>query len=394
MARRWPRPKADWVWAAAILAVLVLDLGGLPRPGGGGDDSFGIGAGGKKAFFTLVRKYFPGTRRHSAALIPRDERGATLLVLGPARYPTAAEAESLSRWVRRGNSLIFAARGGGPDLDIDPFDVQVRKRPEAKGILKVVDEDLARELIAGPDGSVEGLDWEGGAAVQASRPSSEVILEAGGEAQAVRVRAGSGTAVFLSTDRPFTNAALARDDTGLLAFRLVEAARRGGPVIFDEHLNTTGTPKIFGLLFDPLLRPLTLQIILVALVFGWSGSRRFGPALPPEEEPRRSIAQHAEALGNLHLRAGTGSKAVAAYLGFVLAELGIHGGGRDGNAAKRLARRTGFDEKAVTKLLADARAAAGGRKVPAGRAASLVKALARLRRKTDRRRSGNGDRKG
>ncbi len=62
----------------------------------------------------------------------------------------------------------------------------------------------------------------------------------------------------------------------MLALRLLESV--SGPdsfVLFDEYFNTTGAPKVVGLLFDPLLRPVTVQAVAVlACCFTWCGSLR------------------------------------------------------------------------------------------------------------------------
>jgi hypothetical protein len=192
--------------------------------------------------------------------------------------------------------------------------------------------------------------------------------------------------VVVASDEIFTNQShLLGKDHPVLAHRLLEQRGVSGPVVFDEHLNVTGTPKVLGLLFESTLRPITLQLLLVAALFGWWGSRRFGPARPPINPPRRSIVEHAEALGNLHFRAGTGARSVATYLEYWRAEMRL--GGAPTSQRQQiavLARRTGRDPEEVAQLLRAAANAAQQLGVSAAQATHIIRELSRLKQQIQR----------
>jgi hypothetical protein len=162
-------------------------------------------------------------------------------------------------------------------------------------------------------------------------------------------------------------------------------------VWFDESLNRSGTPRTLGLLTEPAFRPATFQLLLAALLLAWWWSHRFGPLRAGVDAPRRSIAEHAEALGFLHLRAGTGGRSLAAYLEFLRLEWRMPppGAPTAREWLARLARKAGREPDAVARLLAEAVQAAGQPRLARGRAAELVRDLARLKEDVDRHTRGD-----
>lgn len=210
--------------------------------------------------------------------------------------------------------------------------------------------------------------------------SAQVLVNASRGPQAVVLKVGDGRLVVVASDEVFTNRSFIRKGQGwLLAWRLFEQRLGTGRVFIDEHLNHTGTPKTVGLLFDPMFRPITMQILLCAVLFGWLGSRRFGPAKPPANPPRRSIVEHAEALGNLHYRADAGGHAVTAYLEWWRHELHLQGGYQNQSALiARLAHLSKRDPAEIARLLQDAARVAHA-PIPAARATAMIRELSRLR---------------
>lgn len=432
--RKW---RIEWAWLIAVLVVLVLGLYWLPGRARR-DDSYSPTPQGKRAFFTLVKHFVSDTDRHEKRLLPPGAGPQALCILGPARYPKPEEWKALHAWVSRGNTLLFAARLRDPVVDLDPFGITVvparyksipGKLKRALGALTADDADDAAAAdddrktkdatpgsgtpgdITGPgSGSTRGrgasafsklkgraaerkirttlvsgkVRWRSAGALNLGLTGAKVLVDSESGVQAATVAVGKGRIIVVATDEIFTNRSFLYGDDGLLAWRLLE--QRGGrrPVRFDEYLNVTGTPKVFGMLFESTLRPVTLQLLLVAVLFGWWGSRRFGPARPPGEPPRRSIVEHAEALGNLHYRAGTGSRAVAAYLDWFRGEVRLGGAGNPREQIRQLAFRAGRDPDEVHRLIQEASLVAQQAGTPAARATMIIRELSRLRRQLQR----------
>ncbi len=61
----------------------------------------------------------------------------------------------------------------------------------------------------------------------------------------------------------------------------------------------------------------------MTLLFGWMVSRRFGPLLRKGRLERRSLVEHAEALGSMHYKVQTGASLLESYLEFFGRELGL-----------------------------------------------------------------------
>jgi hypothetical protein len=225
--------------------------------------------------------------------------------------------------------------------------------------------------------------WFSNAAVRlgSGAKGAQVLVSSERGPQAVRLPVGDGLLVVVASDEVFTNRAMVREgsEAFLLAWRLVEQRLGRDTLYIDEHLNYTGTPQTVGLLFDPLFRPITMQILLVAVLFGWLGSRRFGPPRPPADPPRRSIVEHAEALGNLQYRTGAAGHAVTAYLDWWRHELHLQGGHQSqAELINRLAHLAQREPGQIAQLLHDAsRAAQTGPSV--SRATVMIRELARLR---------------
>jgi hypothetical protein len=199
--------------------------------------------------------------------------------------------------------------------------------------------------------------------------------------------------VVAASDQIFSNRVLAsrEDDSALLAYRIVEAAGPGRPVWFEEYLNTVGTSKVVGILLDPEFRHLTLQLGLLLLLFAWWGFRRFGPVQGAPKAERRSIVEHAVALGNLHFKAGTGGRLVGAYLDYFERETGLLDflrrpagatrGERIRRAAARLGHGTGTDPEKVGAVLLAAERARRRTNLTAAEALRRIRPLVTLKRR-------------
>jgi hypothetical protein len=221
-----------------------------------------------------------------------------------------------------------------------------------------------------------GVDWRSSGRVEYSSPDASVELARDGAPQVVWQPVGDGVIVVTASDHVFSNRSLATADNGLLAFRILESASPAGPVIFDETMNRAGAPRVVGVLFEHPFRLPTIQLLLVALLFAWMSSRRFGPTATSESPARRSLVEHASALGSLHFKVGSGPTLVAAYLEFFRRELGLRLG-RD--AAGGLVESAPAPQVARPPAIARALRAAKSPSLERARAAELIVSLARHR---------------
>ena len=273
--------------------------------------------------------------------------------------------------------MIFAARFDDPDVDLSPFPISVSITNRDDRSTTGSDHDLQTSQPLLETALAPGdFDWQSDATIEATR-SITPLASIDGDIQVARLRVGRGMIVVVASDRVFTNAALASaaHDRGRLAYRVFSSSSPAAPIAFDESFNSSGTPKVFAVLFDTESRRVTLQALLCALLFAWWGSRRFGPAASDGGARRRSVVEHAIALGNLHYKSRSGSRLVAAYLARLRAELA------PGEQAASIARRAGLDPLAVERSLARAQAAADDESTYPAAASAIVRALAEIRRK-------------
>jgi hypothetical protein len=382
--------RTEWAWVAALVVLLLLSYGLVPRPRDEeGVDSYSISYGGKKAFFQLSQNLLPFVGRNADGLLPPDDAD-TLVILGPAKYPDRVEWQMLYDWVSEGRALVFAARWSDPEVQLGPFGVEVKMGFSATEDAEPEHEEpesLPSEAEPFTDLAEGELEWASMARVESASAEAEAVLTYRGSTQVIQQPVGSGILVVAGSDFIFNNVALAEGDNGVLAFRILELAYPTGPVYFDESLNAAGPPKIVGILFDEPLRPLTLQFIIFSVLFVWMGSRRFGPAAMERAARRRSLTEHAAALGNLHYKVGSGSRVVASYLEYLRQELRLHH--EKSREAQAVAERARVGLGSVKHVLTQADRATKNPNLQPAKAAWLIKSLAHLKQKAERLKGAN-----
>ena len=222
--------------------------------------------------------------------------------------------------------------------------------------------------------------------VEEDDDNTTVLVEQDDRPQAILREIGYGYVIVASSDYVFCNlAAMKRSANRQLAWRLLEKGEPAGPVYFDETLNSSGAPTVFGILFNSRLRPFTLQLLLATILFGWWGSRRFGPIEEHEDATRRNIREHATALGQMHYQVKAGAHAVKQSFDLFKADMRLTTTEPTRHAAI-LASRSGRSASEVDDLLNRVSFPANfhGR-LPNGEAADLLKSIALLRARIERR---------
>lgn len=303
-----PLRRFPWwgFWPLAVTVLLVLHVW---FPDLGDDifhDTYSNTAEGKRAFYRLIENYAVVTDRNQQPLsrVLPNISGDTLCILGPQRWPTEAEWDAILDWVSNGGQLVFACRGEDersiPRLDI-------RYLPRTSG--DTPDDSLPpeTELV---DRQATAW-WTDGRLLA---PDSDIVLSYDGTPQVAVKGYGRGRVVVSASPLIFSNQLLTYGDNPALAFRLLELAGDVEFVTFDESLNKTGTPKTVALLFDDELRPISLQLMLLLVLYGWWNTLRFGPLLPTAAAARHNIVEHADALGVAYWRQQSGEGVLRHYL--------------------------------------------------------------------------------
>ena len=285
--------KSDLFWLGLIAGAIALHWLLPDFRADVPSDSFQTGPRGKKAYYLLTDRLEYGVRRNFVPLttLVRRQEGSeadnTFLLLGPARLPTDREWESLASFVAAGGSLVFAAPADDPVFDAKPFGVSSNE------LERPIDLDGRKKTLQVDLGDLEGtFSWQSRGELLAADARQIVIAE--GRVQAVVQPHGAGTAVFVASDRPFANQSLTWLDNAVLAFRLLESAGWRSEIVFDESLNTSGTPKVVAVLLDRPLRSFTVHLFALLAAFGWWRSRPFGPLAPPSV-PNGRERQHPKA---------------------------------------------------------------------------------------------------
>jgi len=389
----------SWIWLIGLLTILSLhfwfpNLARRPM-----NDTYSVERTGKKAFFLLTERRFSDCSRNDRSpggvvAHLNSYRGDVFCLLGPSRYPDSREWDLLLDWVRDGGSLIVAPRHGEPNLKLERVALEVepledvgldfeKLMEQAKKQEQLEKTPVNTTLFGGGE-----LRWRSFGKVVGE--GGEVLVEHGGEPQAVKKSFGAGQVLLIASDDIFSNGSLAYKDNGVLAQRLLESmAAPGSSVEFDEYFNTIGAPKVVGLLFDPMLRPLSVQGAALLLVFVWCGSRRFGRQAPRFFSSRHNIADHTDALGNMYYRTGDGQTAVRRYYEQMRQDLQLrYVKAGDARAIETLARRAGKEPQEVRELLTDIELALNGPPPRRREAAEIIRRMAELRAAFHKRAAG------
>jgi hypothetical protein len=372
--------RGEWLFPALFLGLLFVGYGLVPVPQSREKtDSFGSDRSGKKVFFDLAARLLPGVKRSSSSLVPEDPEADVLVLLGPARYPDRAQWQTLHDWVSEGRALVFAAKWQDPAVELEPFGIEIVPAVEEgdddgeesseESAAPGIETDLVD--LAGGD-----VDWRSSGYIRYTDPEGTVVVSAGGYPQVIWQPVGDGIIIVAASDFIFSNLSVIDSANAVLAFRILEQGSPAGSVYFDEGLNQAGAPRVVGVLFEGPFRLPTLQLLIVTLLFGWMVSRRFGPLVRKGRPERRSLVEHAEALGSLHYKVQTGASLLRSYLEYFGRELGLaYRAGPKGRVLEDV-RGRGKDAK---ETISRAIRAAKSRTLDRERVASVIRSLATLR---------------
>jgi hypothetical protein len=402
------------LWLGALAFVLSLHVW-FPRIDAAVNDTYNVDVGGRNALYQfaerLARRRMGHVERNHQPLASRLELrdvDSTLCLLGPARYPSPREWQALLAWVQRGGKLLVAARWDDAELTIPGIQAGVKSTVEKKTFKPPGAEDRKKKpagSAGGGSGNADddqpnlfsrkaavpvsitttldpGMDftWKTEGVVEA--PAGEVLVKTAGGAQAVRIHHGQGSIVLVASDFIFSNAALNERGhrNAILAVKLLEAPGAATSLVFDESLNETGTPKVVGVLLDPVLRPSTIQLVVLIVLFGWRGNRRFGGLLPNAAPARHDVADHTNSLGNLYYKAHHGTGVLREYLDQLKTELRLrYAAGQERRILLPIAQKANLTLDEVQRVLSEADAAARKPKLSRREAAFHIRKLAHLR---------------
>ncbi|WP_187781877.1 DUF4350 domain-containing protein [Gimesia chilikensis] len=395
------RRNAGWFWLAALCLLLPLHLW-FPEFGTGAlDDSYSSSASGKKAFYLLLDHESFQTERNRtplSVLLQSLDYDETVCILGPARYPSPLEWSSLLAWVEEGGRLVISANPKHPQFQVEPLELSVEyldevERENMPRVEKKEDDEDKEEsdlslLMKGEHDLIEAqastvfpdvpsLVWDTNARVTSA--TGQALVTAGETQQAVRLHHGLGTVVVSASSEIFSNQSMV-DGGSVAAFRLIEAAGPPEYFVVDESLNASGTSKVVALLIDPTFRPLTIQLLITLLIFGWWRSNRIGPILSSHILPRHNIVSHTDNVGNLHYKKANGRALLFAYIKQLFSELNLrHFRGEEHRVLDPIARRLNEDPKQIKKFLKQAAQIAKSKKVNRHQMGELIRKLSKIR---------------
>lgn len=218
-----------------------------------------------------------------------------------------------------------------------------------------------------------------------------LVTSADGEPEVIAWNLARGTIVCCSSPDVFSNRAVLEKAPRRLAVRLVEYchdahdaahAQQELPVVLGEYLNASESWRHAAVLLSPALRIGTLQLVLLAVLGGWYGFHRFGPARQVPSAQRRNLTDSAIAVGNLQSRLSDGGPVIHQYLEYVTHQLRRrYGRSLRLDDADDLAPHCGLPADRLRSQLARADDLQNSRAVSPAHTAGCIRWLARLKQR-------------
>jgi hypothetical protein len=262
---------------------------------------------GARALFLVMQQLLPDAAqwRRPLNLLPPPEIShapSTVIVAGPARPLSAAEADHLERWLGAGGQLILLSANGWP--------LRQRVRSNAPERSPAADEAEQSETFlsryapslrwtnpgkinvapaAGPSlpaGKIT-LGWQRSFA---DTSGARVAASAGNAAIAVEIPVGQGRIIAIADPAMASNAALRRSDNAVWLVS-VAAGWRNGSILFDEYhhgfARQRGTAELTRAFLATPWGWCVLQLAAAGLLY-IAYRRRFGRIREPPAPQRAS----------------------------------------------------------------------------------------------------------
>lgn len=232
---------------------------------------------------------------NEAFRVPDEARA--LFVFPPSEAFVEAEAQSVLRWVERGNTLIVAQDSLFNDNNRLIRTLKARVQPISYAERATLEQPLV----------TTDVQVRTSAALALERDDFVQYLSASGKPLLVSWRQGRGRVFLTSAPYLFTNDALKDEHNAAVTPALLSGVPRGALVAFDEyHLGFTGeSDSLQALLYNTPWGWALLYALLVVFAYLFVNGQRFGRVVPlPREIARRSPAEYVLSMAQLFRRAG------------------------------------------------------------------------------------------
>jgi len=293
-----------------LATALLVGLGLANVPGEGGGDPHSVWSArdkGRLALYLLLQELGWDVRAWNEA--PGELSGEALLVLPRAPEPPPGHDAELTppgawrqrdplhyrRFLEEGGTILVAWTD-----DVEDFfdDLGLSRLWLLHG---PIDSDEPRESVVFADGETVAVDERDARELEIVEeyPFDVVAADPLGRVVAAETRVGRGRVVVLASDQLFENRFIGKAENALFAVRLVEEVAPAGPILFDEYALGAWAPESpLELAASPRVRPLTVQLLLVAAVLLWRSRRR---GFPRDPEPLAQLAALTRAEGGARL---------------------------------------------------------------------------------------------
>lgn len=255
-------------------------------------DSTDAGPGGVLAFRRWVEALGHKTRSLQGDRFAVPDDVALVLLLGPSEPVRREEAAMLAEWVQRGHTLVVASdRGLFDETLFATFGAKLESR--GRGTI----EGTLSPAIGRPP--LKDLSSGTGRALSLDGPAAVLVGDEQRAIAAVR-RLGQGRVILSSAPDLFANVNLPAAQNDRFALNVLAEIPPGSVIAFDEfHHGEHVSPDLTGLLLRTSAgRAVAVAGALTFLYLALRG-RRFGRALPIEEQPARSSLDHVRSFAGL-----------------------------------------------------------------------------------------------
>ncbi len=380
-------------FAALIVAFALVVLAAVATRGSAKPDmrpsTYVDSPHGLRALFLLLEGVGVDVSRLHHSPSDADDTERTIAIVAPTWPMSAKQIDDALDWVDAGGRLVVVEAKdieGAPSRDASAFFARLgrevteitRLTTTSEGGRAVLETDYLRHGVA-------EIRWRPPVRIslKADGPPADpriddsvVLAACNGSTVIEELSFGDGTIVLVSDDSFLTNVGLREEDNAILAVNLF-AGDPMGPVAIDEfhHGADEGGSRLT--LIERLLALTTgtwigrgLLLALLALVVGVAGRAiRFGAPLPEPPVARRSMTEHAAALGRLLERGHSTDSAARALIAGTRRDCSRRAGAPRNASPEDLERslRTSPASGAVelADALAETRAATKARLAPA-----------------------------